>query len=113
MHIPNMRIAILLVLILPACARPVGGSAGPGKERTARLLAALIETAAKSRQAGLESASAEAAADSVLRSESVTRQEFLAEVRSLNRDVTQWREVSEAAARILEQRVADRGAARN
>ena len=104
-----MRTAILLLLILPACARPVGGPAGPGKERTARLLAALVETAAKNAQAGLDSARAEAAADSVLRSENITRQEFLSEVRDLNRDVTQWREVSEEAARILEQRLAARG----
>jgi hypothetical protein len=104
-----MRTAILLLLILPACARPVEGSAGPGKEKTARLFAALVEAAARSRQAGLDSARAEAAADSVLRSENVTRQEFLSEVRDLNRDVTQWREVSEEAARILEQRLAARG----
>ncbi|HEX7573977.1 MAG TPA: hypothetical protein VF514_12855 [Bacteroidota bacterium] len=104
-----MRTAILLLLILPACARPAGGSAGPVRERTARLFAALVETAAKSRQAGLDSARAEAAADSVLRSENVTRQEFLSDVRDLNRDVTQWLEVSEGAARILEQRLAARG----
>jgi hypothetical protein len=110
--IPGMRTAILLLLILPGCARPVGESAGPGKERTARLLAALVETAARNRRDGLDSARAEAAADSVLRSESVTREEFLSEVRSLNRDVTQWREVSEEAARILEQRLAARGAGR-
>lgn len=107
-----MRAAILLLLILPACARPVGTSAGPGKERTAHLFAALVETAAKSRQAGLDGARAEAAADSVLRSENITRQEFLSDVRALNRDVTQWREVSEEVARILEQRVAARGAGR-
>lgn len=107
-----MRAAILFLLILPACTSPSGGSAGAGKERTARLFAALVETAARSRQAGLDSARAEAAADSVLRSENVTRQEFLSEVRALNGDVTQWREVSEEAARILEQRVAARAAAR-
>jgi hypothetical protein len=48
----------------------------------------------------------------VLRSENFTRQEFLSEVRALNRDVTQWREVSDDAARILEQRVAARAAPR-
>jgi thiamine biosynthesis lipoprotein ApbE len=110
--LPDMRIAILLMLILPGCVHPSDTSTGPARERTARLLAALIETAAKNRQAGLDSARAEAAADSVLRSESVTRQEFLSDVRSLNRDVAQWREVSEAAARILEQHLAARGAGR-
>ena len=107
-----MRTAILLLLILPACARQAGGSAGPGNVRTPRLLAALIETAAKSSQAGLDGARAEAAADSVLKSENFTREEFLSEVRALNNDVTQWREISEEAARILEERVAARGAAR-
>ena len=107
-----MRRTILLLLILPACARPVGGSAGPDRERTARLFAALIETGARSAQAGLDSVRAGAAADSVLRSENFTRQEFLSEVRALNRDVTQWREVSDDAARILEQRVAARAAPR-
>jgi len=107
-----MRKAILLLLILPACARPVGGSAVPDKVRTARLLAALVETAAQSRQAGLDAARAHAAADSVLKSENVTREEFLSDVRALNGDVTQWRGVSEEAARILEERVAARGAAR-
>jgi hypothetical protein len=107
-----MRRAILLLLILPACARPAGESARPGRERTAHLFAALVETAARSAQAGLDSARAGAAADSVLRSENFTRQEFLSEVRALNRDVTQWREVSDDAARILEQRVAARAAPR-
>ena len=103
-----MRTAILLLLILPGCVRPVGRSTGSGDEKTARLFAALIETAARSRQAGLNTAQAGAAADSVLRSESVTREEFLSDVRALNEDVTQWREVSEGAARILEQRAAAR-----
>jgi hypothetical protein len=103
-----MRTAILLLLILPACARPAGGSAGPDREKTGRLFAALLENAAKSRQAGLDSARAEAAADSVFRSENVTRQEFLSGVHALNSDVTQWRGVSEGAARILEQRLAAR-----
>jgi hypothetical protein len=107
--ITGMRTGILLLLILSGCARPAGAPAGAGNGRTARLFAALVETAAKSRQAGLDSARAEAAADSVLRTESVTRQEFLSEVRALNRDVTQWREVSEEAARILERRLAARG----
>ena len=107
-----MRTAILLLLILPACARPAGGSAGPDRERTARLFAGLFETAARSARAGLDSVRAGAAADSVLRSENSTRQEFLSAVRELNRDVTQWRDISEEAARILEQRVAARAAQR-
>ncbi len=107
-----MRTTMLLLLILCGCVRPAGGPAGPGKEKTARLLASLLETAARNRQAGLDGARAEAAADSVLLSESITRQEFLSEVRALNRDVTQWREVSEAAAHILEQRLAPRAGER-
>jgi hypothetical protein len=106
------RTMLLMMMILPACARPVGGSAGPDRERTARIFAGLIETGARSAQAGLDSVRAGEAADSVLRSENSTRQEFLSEVRALNRDVTQWREVSEDAARILEQRVGARAAAR-
>ena len=103
-----MRVAILLLLILPACTHGPGVSPGPGGERTAHLLAALIETASKSREAGLDGARSQAAADSVLRSENVTRQEFLSEVRELNRDVTQWRGVCEEVARMLEQRLAAR-----
>ena len=106
-----MRTVLLLILILPGCARPEVPSAS-GKAMTARLLAALIETSANSRQAGLDGARAQAAADSVLRSASVTREEFLAGVHALNRDATQWREVSEEATRILEQRLAARSTGR-
>jgi len=103
-----MQRAILLILIaaLPGCLRPAGGPSAPAKEKTARTLAALVETAARNRERGLDAADAQASADSALKTESVTREEFLADVRSLNRDVIQWREVSEEAARILEQRLA-------
>jgi hypothetical protein len=99
-----------MVLLLPGCGRTPDVMQPAGRERTARIFAALVETAANNAHAGLDSTRSRAAADSVLKSESVTREEFLAEVRELNRNVTAWREVSEGAARILEQRLAARGA---
>jgi len=107
-----MRFALLLILILPGCLRPAGESSPASREKTARILASLLETAARNREAGLDDVRAKAAADSVLQSESVTREEFLSGVSALNRDVTQWREVSEEAARMIEQRLAARGGAR-
>jgi len=107
-----MRYALLLILALSGCVRPAGESSAARRGKTARLLASLVETAERNRQAGLDDVRAKAAADSVLRSESVTPGEFLSEVRALNRDVIQWREVSEEAARTLEQRLASRGSAR-
>ena len=105
-----MRAPLILLLLLASCTRPQGGVPPPVRERTARLIASLIETAEKNARAGLDGGRARAAADSVLRAKSVTREEFLSDVRELNRDVTVWREVSAEAARILEQHLAVTGA---
>lgn len=105
-----MRASILCLLLLASCTRQPGGVPPPVRERTARLLASLIETAERNAHAGLDSGRARAAADSVLKGESVTREEFLSDVRALNGDVTLWRGVSEEAARILEQHLASRSA---
>ena len=107
-----MRTALILILLLPGCARQAGGTNAADDARSARLLASLIECAARDRLSGLDAARAQAAADSVLKGQSWTREEFLAEVRALNSDVTRWRGVSEEAARILEQRLAEAGAQR-
>jgi len=107
-----MRFALLFLLALPGCVQHAGDASRAASGKTARILASLVETAARNREARLDDAHAKAAADSVLRSESVTADEFRSEVRALNRDVTRWREVSEDAARALEQRLAARGGAR-
>ena len=107
----SCAVLILLLLPLPGCSRGGAGEAAPGEVKTARILASLIETAAKSREAGLDPRAAAAAADSVLKSESTTRVEFRAAVRALNVDVRRWREVSEEASREIEGRLAARGAA--
>jgi hypothetical protein len=103
---------LLFLLPLPGCVRDGGDQAAPPAEKTAQVLAALIETASKNREAGRDPRSARAAADSVLKSESMTREEFRAAVRALNRDVSRWRPVSEEASRVLEGRLAARGGAR-
>jgi hypothetical protein len=108
-----MRVPFLLLLLLTSCTRPSGGVPQPVRDRAARLLASLIETADKSARAGLDSGRARAAADSVLKGESVTGEEFLSDVRAINRDVTLWRAVSEEAARILEQHLAAKSAGVN
>ncbi|HTY59863.1 MAG TPA: hypothetical protein VMF59_13665 [Bacteroidota bacterium] len=106
-----MRTALLVLLLLPGCVKPAGETPSPAREQTARVLAALIDCAAANNIASLDAARRQAAADSVLRSLSLTREEFLAGVRALNADVTGWREVSEEAARLLEQRLAARSGA--
>jgi len=81
-------------------------------EKTAHVLAALIEAATRNREASLGPGAAAAAADSVLRRESMTGEEFRAAVRALNMDVSRWRAVSEGASRELEGKLAARGGAR-
>jgi hypothetical protein len=108
----HMRAALLLLLLIPGCLRPGGTHGDKSHRRTAQLLAALMETAARSREAGLDAARSQAAADSTLKGQSSTREEFLAGVRALNLDLQEWREVSEEAARILEARLVSRGSAR-
>ncbi len=111
MRAAHVLLLLQLLLPLPGCFSPGGGQASPAGGKTARILASLIETAARSREAGLDPRAAAAAADSVLKNESVTREEFRAAVRALNGDVSDWRQVSEEASRVLEGRLAARGGA--
>ena len=105
-------LVFLLILPFPGCVRTGTDRAAPPAEKTARVLALLIETAAKNRDARLGPRAAAAAADSVLKGESMTREEFRAAVRALNGDVSQWRTVSEEASRVIEGRLAAPGGAR-
>ena len=105
-------VLLILLLPLPGCVRSGGDHAVPPGGKTARVLAELIETAARNREAGRDPRAAAAAADSVLKSESMTREEFRAAVRALTRDVSRWRPVSEEASRVLEGRLAARDGTR-
>lgn len=105
-----MRAVVLLAVVFAGCARPAADRPPPPAGKTAGVLAALFENASLCNQASLDPARRQAAADSVLKNASMTREEFLADVRALNADLKGWRDVSEETARILEQRLASRAA---
>jgi hypothetical protein len=100
------RPMIILLLLVSGCSAPSQGTLPQGGEKTASVLAALIDCAARGNINALDAGRRQSAADSVLKSLSVTREEFLSGVRALNADVSGWRGVSEEAARLLEQRLA-------
>lgn len=104
---------ILCALVaLSACAPQTRTPAVIPDEKFAAIYASLIETGEASHKAGLDSLAARSAADSVLRSAGVSADQFRATVQALNADIRQWKKVSEAAARILEERATARATGR-
>jgi len=108
----EMHLALLVLLALSACAPRARDAAVIPEEKFAAIYASLIETGEVSQKAGLDTTRAHAAADSVLRSAGVTADQFRATVQALNADVRKWKMVSDAVARILEERATARGAGR-
>ncbi|HUI64280.1 MAG TPA: hypothetical protein VL126_05545 [Bacteroidota bacterium] len=103
-----MHFTLLVLLAITACTPRARNAAVIPEEKFAAIYASLIETGEASQKAGLDTTAEHAAADSVLRSAGVTADQFRATVQALNADVRKWKTVSDAVARILEERATAR-----